>query len=174
MDVQALSARAEAAAAIQVRRGSVLPFEDHYQQAWLAALEASRNFDPERGIPFEGYAWKAMTRQTWRAERRALSVAVQEVEAALPEKIPGPAPALDDLAALDEWRERVRAALDVTFRASARKRDVAALEIGVASADEIARKWGVRRSTVYKASRRFRAEILRSEIFSDLWAQRPT
>lgn len=38
-------------------------FDDLMQQAALAVLEAERTHDPQTGIPFEGYAWRAAVNQ---------------------------------------------------------------------------------------------------------------
>jgi RNA polymerase sigma factor (sigma-70 family) len=44
---------------------------DLRQEAWVAVLDAQRTFDPTRGVPLHGYAWRAavnaLRTYTWRA-----------------------------------------------------------------------------------------------------------
>lgn len=52
-----------AAAARYKRRCWWASFEDLVQQARLAVVEAERTYDPQTGVPFEGYAWRAAINQ---------------------------------------------------------------------------------------------------------------
>lgn len=37
--------------------------EELEQTAWVAMLDARRSYDPQTGVPFEGYAWRAVINQ---------------------------------------------------------------------------------------------------------------
>lgn len=50
------------AAAHKYRSTARADFDDLLQQAWLAITQARNTFDPNYGIPFEAYAWRACMR----------------------------------------------------------------------------------------------------------------
>jgi RNA polymerase sigma factor (sigma-70 family) len=101
---------------------------DLRQTAALALLEAQRNYDPQTGIPFEGYAWKVMINQLHGAVLRA-SAPVSAPHHKLPDLKGLYRAALDDgLVDLRADPYRVLAALEKQARMKAALDDILADE----------------------------------------------
>lgn len=54
------------------RTAITVSYEDAVQNAWLAFLEAIRDYDPAAGVPFAGYAKSCVRYAVWNAHKRQI------------------------------------------------------------------------------------------------------
>lgn len=154
---------------------------DLEQAAWVAILEAERTHDPQTGIPFEGYAWRAVVNQLHGAVLRE-SAPVSAPTHKLPDLKGLFREALDEglvdpradpyrmLAALEK-QARMKAALEEILsdeRAHQIARDVLLREQAPAV---VARKRGVPVQRIYSIVRRIKNRIGRSYACWLLWRE---
>ncbi len=154
--------------------------DDLKQEAALAALRAERTYDPQCGVPFDGYAWRAcvlaLRRWCWKASAPVAEAdhKLHTLRGVYGMELTDYDSGADTHAMLEEkdWVERVREQVDYLLDKLGGDAGVAARVIVLEDEPaEVARQLGLPVASVYRIVRRGRALLTNNALLYDLWRE---
>lgn len=172
---------ARAASARYKRKCWWVEREELEQQALLAVLEAQQTHDPQTGIPFGGYAWKAAVNQLHASVLRASSP-VSAPSRKLPdlkgiyremldEGLIDPALSPEEVLLKLERKQRLKVVLNEVFDATPDQHLAREVLLHERTPREVADEQRVSVERVYEAVRRMRNRLGKSYALWTLWQE---
>ena len=163
------------------------PFDDLAQVARMACHTARRTFDPNRGTPFAGYAYRAASRAVWSHVMRESSPVsasdhylgdlrgLARADVSVLDDTPQQQPSVLENLVHAEWRARVKERL-VTLLEEALGKNDASMVLRVVLEQEhpskVAADNGVATAQIYKHRRRATLLVLRDAQCYRLWQEK--